>query len=165
MANPKSTDTPGEDGEHVDPFTGEITEDVAAGMILEAFQSGGGALIESDTPEAIQKRIVDRIFAAESMDELFGQWEMLASDQLEGRTFTIDGCEFDIYTPNDGGSPVPLAKVKAREDGKVVQFITTAPNLTTFIARAIQLDGLPFTATIVGSKTRRGFTALHFARA
>lgn len=149
----------------VDTDTGEILEEsVAASKIIEAFAAGGTTIEPGDNPEAIQKRIVDRIFKADTLDDLFGQWEMLASDQLEGRTFTITACDFDVYTPNDGGAQVPLAKVTATEKDETVRFITTAPNLTAFIARAAMINEIPFTAKIVGERTKRGFTALHFAR-
>lgn len=150
---------------NVNPATGEITEDVAASMVLDIFKESGALKDDGDSPEAIQQRIVQRIFESQSIDELFGQWEMLSSDQLEGRTFTITRADFDLYTPNEGGGAVPLAKVYATEDDRSVQFITTAPNLTAFIAQCDRHGWLPFTAKIVGSKTRRGFTSLHFERA
>lgn len=153
-----------EDGTTADSETGEITSDQASNMITDAFKDSNVTFAERDDPMSVQRDIVKRVMSANSIDELFGNWEVTTSDKLEGKTIFIEDAEFTTYESNDG--PVPLARVKGRErpSDEPMTFVTTAPNLTSFIARAMQLDALPFTAKIVGNKTSRGFTALHFER-
>jgi hypothetical protein len=148
----------------VNPDTGEISEDQAVNLIGEAFKMAGVQLAAADDPLGVQQQIVTRVMQAQSLDELFGNWEVTTSDKLEGRTFTILGAEFSIFNSEQG--PIPLARVASVEgkDKTSVSWVTTAPNLTSFIARAMQLDALPFTAKIVGNKTSRGFISLHFER-
>ena len=157
--------TPSDEVPAADLETGEITPEKATNMIADAFGANAVKFAPADDPQSVQRDIVQRVFSAGSMDELFGNWEVTTSDKLEGRTLTIVSAEFTTYQSEDG--PIPLARVKATEGehAEAVTFVTTAPNLTSFIARAMQLDGLPFTAKIIGSKTSRGFTALHFGRA
>jgi hypothetical protein len=147
-----------------DAETGEITSDQASNMITDAFKGANVVFAEKDDPMSVQRDIVKRVMSADSMDELFGNWEVTTSDKLEGKTIFITEAEFTTYESEDG--PIPLARVKGNErpSDEPITFVTTAPNLTSFIARAQQLNGLPFTAKIVGNKTSRGFTALHFER-
>jgi len=156
--------TPRNTAPKADPTTGEITDEQATNMIADAFGSAGFVVAATDDPMSVQRDIVQRVMSAGSMDELFGNWEVTTSDKLEGRTFTIESVEFSIYNSEQG--PIPLARVKSTEgkDKTPVTWVSTAPNLTSFLARAQQLNGLPFTAKIEGTKTSRGFTALHFVR-
>jgi len=157
---------PDEHGEvHADAETGEVTETQAVGMIAEAFGKAGVEFSSADDPMSVQRDIVQRVMSATSLDELFGNWEVTTSDKLEGRTLTILGAEWTTY--NSEAGPIPLARVKAEDvrEHSTFTFVTTAPNLTAFIARAQQIGALPFTAKIEGSKTARGFTSLHFVRA
>ena len=161
--NPSSR---GEDQAKVlDVETGEITEAKAVGMIAQAFGDSGVAIKVDTDPEEVQQAIVRRVLSAESIDELFEQWEVTKSNQLEGRSFDITGVEFAVYNADSG--PVPLARVEAVDlaTEKATPFVTTAPNLTAFLYKAQQLGSLPFKAKIVGAKTARGYMALHFERA
>lgn len=153
-----------EDDVAVDPETGEVTPAQATNMIYDAFGDANVKFQERDDPMSVQRDIVQRVMSANSLDELFGNWEVTTSDKLEGKTIKIDSVEFTTYESEDG--PIPLARVKGNErpSNDPITFVTTAPNLTSFIARAHQLGALPFTAKIVGNKTSRGFTALHFER-
>lgn len=148
----------------MDAETGEITEAKAVSMIADAFGQSGAPISVDTDPAEIQSAIVRRVLSAESLDELFEQWEVTKSQNLEGRSFEIQSVEFAVYNADSG--PVPLARVKSKDldDGKSVEWVTTAPNLTAFLYKADQLGSLPFEAKIVGAKTARGYTALHFER-
>jgi hypothetical protein len=156
--------------ENVDAETGEIpdeqavSEDEAGRMLASGFLGGNFPIEVAEDPLAIQKSIVARVFQATSLDELFGVWEAKTSDQLEDMTVKVLDAEFSTYTPVDGNGPMPLARVTYESNDKQDTFITTSPNLTSFIAQAQNLQALPFTAKIVGSRTRSGQTALHFER-
>jgi hypothetical protein len=148
----------------VDEDTGEIQEGHAVSLIAEAFKSDGVYRFTANDPETVQAAIVQRMMAAESLDDLFGQWEAKTIDKFEGEVVTISEAEWGTFNSEQG--QIPLARLKLTvKDGKVAQdVIATSPNLTAFIYRAQSLDLLPFTAKIVGAKTARGFTALHFER-
>lgn len=148
----------------MDAETGEITDERAVSMIAEAFGLAGVKVRAETDPTEVQSAIVRRVLSATSLDELFEQWEVTKSQNLEGRSFEIQSVEFAVYNADSG--PVPLARVKSKDldDGKSVEWVTTAPNLTAFLYRAETLGSLPFEAKIVGAKTARGYTALHFER-
>lgn len=121
--------------------------------------------IEATTdPQAIQGRILARLFQSETPDQAFGTWESQSSDALVGQRFDIRGVRWGIYQSDDG--PVALAEVDAinLETGESDPFITTAPNLTGFIRLFELKSWMPFRAQIRESKTARGFNALHFER-
>jgi len=151
--------------EILDVETGEITEGAAVSLIADAFGQAGIAVNVETDPVEIQSAIVRRVLGASTLDELFEQWEVTKSQNLEGRSFEISGVEFAVYNAESG--QVPLARVKSVDlaDNKAVEWITTAPNLTAFLYRAITIKALPFKAKIVGNKTARGYIALHFERA
>jgi hypothetical protein len=148
-----------------DDETGEITENVATSLILDAFKGAGVQQAEANDPMVIQQQIVNRLLKAQSMDDLFSQFEAKTIDKYEGEIITIHSVEWGIFNSDDG--PIPLGRLEIttpKDDSKSI-VIATSPNLTAFVATAERLGGLPFTTKIVGAKTARGFTALHFERA
>lgn len=148
-----------------DAETGEIDEVQAESLILEAFSGAGLVKPDADDPMAIQMQIVNRILAAESMDALFGQFEAKTIDKYEGEVVTISDAEWGTFESEQGTIPLARLQIATIAAPTPVLVIATSPNLTAFVARAQQLGGLPFTAKIIGNKTKRGFTALHFERA
>lgn len=150
--------------EQVDVETGEVTKAGEAGSLVSFGGIGRPVAVELD-PEAIQRRILERVFEAKSLDELFGVWSAKTSDQLEGRTFEVRAVRWGEYESERG--PIPLAEVSAidKSSGKDETFVTTAVNLTAFLAQAEAIGELPFTARIAGARTRSGQTSLHFEQA
>lgn len=153
--------------DNIDPETGEvkdITVEKATNLITEAFRAHGVAVVEHENGLDIQRRIVERMMGAKSLDELFAQREVVTSDKLVGKVLTITDVAWDVY--NSDAGPLPLARVKSTEKGKkeLVEWITTAPNITGFLARAVQLEALPFTAKIAETATARGFKTLFLER-
>lgn len=148
----------------VDEDTGEIDEAAAVALVDDKFFSAMSIELPVMDPIEIQRQITGRVMKAESLDELFRVWEAKTSDQLVGKIVTIRSVDWSGYNASYG--VIPLAKIIAYDEieKKDMDFITTAPNLTSFIARAMQLQLLPFTAKIVGNQTRNGQTALHFER-
>jgi hypothetical protein len=152
----------------VDPETGEVMETTAneaTSLIAEAFKASGVNVIANETGLEVQRRIVERTMKAESLDDLFGQREVLTSDKLAGKTLNITDVEWDVYNSEDG--PLPLARVTSTDvkSKEALVWITTSPNLTAFLARAQQLKALPFSAKIGETSTSRGFKTLFFERA
>lgn len=154
-----------DDGNNVDEATGEVTESRAVSMISQAFGGAGIQAAAADDPQAVQLAIVHRMLQADSLDELFGQWEAKTIDKFEGEVVTIQSVEWGTFNSDEGVIPLGRFTLTAKGGTESQVVIATSPNLTAFVARAEQLGSLPFTAKIVGAKTARGFTALHFERA
>lgn len=158
--------TNAEQAPEVDAATGEIVdgEAQAVSLIASAFTGEGVSKFVNNDPETVQAAIVQRMMSSESLDDLFGQWEAKTIDKLENEVVTITDADWGSYNSETG--PIPLARltltVKGQKESQEV--IATAPNLTAFVFRAQQLKLLPFTAKIVGARTARGYTALHFER-
>jgi len=154
--------------DNIDPETGEVTDistERATNLITEAFRAHGVAVVEHENGLDIQRRIVERMMGAKSLDELFAQREVLTSDKMVGKVVSITDVAWDVY--NSDAGPLPLARVKCLVKGekKETEFITTAPNITGFLARAVQLKALPFSAKISETATARGFKTLFLDRA
>jgi hypothetical protein len=149
---------------NVDTETGEMTQEQAVAIVDDKFFAQVGIAIPDTDPAAIQAQIVARVMKAETLDQLFGVWEAKTSDQLENKVVTVRSVEWSGYNAEIG--LIPMAKVQAYDeiDKKDIDFISTAPNLTSFIAKAGQMGQIPFTAKIVGVKTRNGQTSLHFEK-
>lgn len=148
-----------------DPNTGEVTEEGAMAMISKEFFTDAGIALPDNDPLEIQKAIVQRVMAASTLDDLFGVWEAKTSDKFENTIIDVMGVEWGVYHADYGDIPLARVNMAAHPEKKPDVMITTSPNLTSFIARAAAIGALPFTAKIVGSKTRNGQTALHFERA
>lgn len=149
----KDTTTPADDGEAFE-----------AELLPVSYQGVEFPVRANMSPEAATARIMERLFASETIDDAFGVWEQRSSDALIGKVFTVNGASWGTYV-NEAGEEIPLADVDALDNkGEKASFVTTAPNLTGFIALCEHKGWLPFTARIVGAKTKRGFTALHFER-
>ena len=139
---------------------------------------GAGELVEVDfqgmplkiraslDPSAMQRRILERLFEAKSLDEAFEVWESQSSDGLEGRVFIMTSVSWGVYTRQEDGTRIPLAEVHHvdAEGEELRPWVTTASNLVGFLAAAEQGEWFPFTARIVGERTSSGRTALRFAR-
>lgn len=115
-------------------------------------------------PEAVTRRMVDRMFKTKNIDEMFDALSGTSSDELVGKTIEVKSVEWDVYESDKG--PIPLAVVGAvdQTDGELFEFVTTSPMLTSFIRQAEVLSLIPFKARIEGKKTRSGREALNFVR-
>jgi len=82
-----------------------------------------------------------------------------------GKRFEIQGVRWGTYNAQDG--IIPLAEVHAVEldSGEETTFVTTAANITGFLALADSRGWFPFKMRIDGQKTRRDQTVLVPARA
>lgn len=152
------------DGETVDDETGEIEQGHAVSLIAEAFKDGSAAKFVANDPETVQAAIVQRMMQAGSLDDLFGQWEAKTIDKFEGEVVEILAAEWGTFNSEQGQIPLARLKMRSGKEETILDVIATSPNLTAFIYRAQSLELLPFKAKIVGAKTARGFTALHFER-
>ena len=115
-------------------------------------------------PEAVTRRMADRMMAADSLDALYDSTKGVTSDELDGKAIEVTSVEWQQYESDRG--PIPQAVVQAIDliTGEVFEFVTTATMLVAFLYKAQQLQALPFRARIAGKKTKGGNTALNFER-
>jgi len=162
MAKDQETAT-AKDGTVLDETFGD--EPVVGEVVPVSFGGVQFPVTITDTPEAIQARILTRLFAAETLEDAFATWESQSSDALVGKRFEIQGVRWGTYNAQDG--IIPLAEVHAVEldSGEETTFVTTAANITGFLALADSRGWFPFKMRIDGQKTRRDQTVLVPARA
>jgi len=120
-------------------------------------------LLDQD-PEEVSARFTERFMRAESLDDLFNVLEGNSSKDMIGRTVKIEKVAWAPYESDRGVIPNAICTGVDMDSGEVIEFATTGDMLVKFIRRAELIGQLPFTATITGKKTRRGRTALNFAR-
>ena len=115
-------------------------------------------------PEAVTRRMADRMIGADSLDALYDATKGVTSDELDGKAIEVTSVEWQQYESDRG--PIPQAVVQAIDliTGEAFEFVTTATMLVTFLYKAQQLNALPFRTRIAGKKTKGGNTALNFER-
>jgi len=130
----------------------------------EVIDPGMFPMINDADPTAVQARMVERVFKAETIDDLFDILDGNLSKALIGRKVQIQSVAWQPYESDRG--IIPLAVVQATDlaDGEQLEFATTSSMLTSFIRRAEMIGAIPFAARIVGKRTRSGNTALNFER-
>lgn len=149
----------------VDPETGEMSQANAVNAITEAFSGVELRTRDDDDPRAIQARIARKIMSHDNLDDMFDALDSQASDRLVGRSFEIKSVEFDIYHADDGDVPLAVVQSIDLKTGQPEEWVTTAVNLTSFLANAVRIEALPFKCKIGERTTGRGQKALRFERA
>ena len=146
---------------------------------MSPFRTPDTTPVEADTPKSAEaglfptsdndpavatRRMVERVFEAQTLDDLFDSTTGTSSDDLIGHTLDIRSVEWSEYNAENG--PIPMATLQAYDEtaAKAVEFISTSPMLTAFIRKAELIDQIPFRARIEGKRTRSGQTALNFVR-
>jgi len=128
-----------------------------------AFGAAGGIDLRLDTsPEAMSQAILERLFEADSLDDAFATWEPgRASDNLVGKSYEVTAVSWTAYE-TESGQAIPLARVTATDldTGEVSKWVTTAQNVTAFLALAEAREWLPVKFKIGSVKSRRGFDVL-----
>jgi len=144
--------------------TDETTDAEAANDVPALWDGIDMQLPERRDPVEVQRDILSRMAAATTLDELFDVHGGTSSDDLIGRRFRITDVTWSIYDSDKG--PLPLAQVASvdLDTGQKADWITTATNLTGFLAVAQRNGLLPVEVKVDGVKTRSGNTALVFRR-
>lgn len=149
----------------VNAVTGEMTEEKAANAIAAVFGGMAMPMRDKEDPRAVQARIAKKIMSKDNLDDMFDALDSQASDTLVGRRFTIKSVEFDIYHADDGDVPLAVVQSIDLKTGEPEEWVTTAVNLTSFLANAVRIEALPFDAKIGERKTGNNQSALRFERA
>ena len=122
------------------------------------------ARAKAQDPEAVTRRMAERMSKADSLDALYDATKGVTSDELDGKAIEVQSVEWQRYESDRG--PIPQAVVSAIDliTGEVFEFVTTATMLVTFLYKAQQLGEIPFRTRIAGKRTKGGNTALNFER-
>ena len=116
-------------------------------------------------PLAVQHKIVDRIFKAQSIDEVFEVYAGDATSALANKVFTVLEVSFAPYESEHGVIPMAHVDGTLEGDGEITSWRTTSTSIVAMLAKLQQLQAFPLKVRIVGSKTRGNFTAYHLEKA
>ena len=130
----------------------------------EVIDPGMFPMINEVDPTAVQARMVERVFRAETIEDLFDVLDGNLSKALIGRKVQIQSVTWQPYESDSGIIPLAVVQATDLDDGEQLEFATTSSMLTSFVRRAEMIGAIPFAARIVGKRTRSGNTALNFER-
>ena len=116
-------------------------------------------------PLAVQHKIVDRIFKAQSIDEVFEVYAGDATSALANKVFTVLEVSFAPYESEHGVIPMAHVDGTLEGDGEITSWRTTSTSIVAMLAKLQQLQAFPLKVRIVGAKTRGNFTAYHLEKA
>jgi hypothetical protein len=116
-------------------------------------------------PLSVQRSIVDRIFKAQTVDEVFEVYAGDATAALENKVFNILEVSFSPYESERG--VIPMAHVDGLVEGtdEITSWRTTATSIVAMLAKLHQLQAFPLKVRIVAAKTQAGFKAYHLEKA
>ena len=115
-------------------------------------------------PDAVARRMSDRVMRAQSLDELFDSLSGSTSDALVGKSFRLFGVAWQPFETEKGVIPNAIVEAADIRTGESREFATTARMLVAFLRRAKVLNPFPFDVRIVEKLTRSGQKALNFER-
>jgi hypothetical protein len=116
-------------------------------------------------PISVQRKIVDKILNAKTVDELFDVYAGDATSSLENKVFNILEVSFTPYESERG--VIPMAHVDGVLEGQdeITSWRTTATSIVAMLAKLHQLEAFPLRVRIVSAKTSSGYKAFHLERA
>jgi hypothetical protein len=116
-------------------------------------------------PLAVQRKIVDRIFKASTVDEVFEVYAGDATAALANKVFNILEVSFSPYESEHGVIPMAHVDGTLEGDGEITSWRTTSSSIVAMLAKLQTLQAFPLKVRIVGSRTRGNFTAYHLEKA
>ena len=116
-------------------------------------------------PLAVQHKIVDRIFKAQSIDEVFEVYAGDATSALANKVFTVLEVSFAPYESEHG--VIPMAHVDGLLEGtdEITSWRSTSTSIVAMLAKLHQLEAFPLKVRIIAAKTQGGFKAYHLEKA
>ena len=116
-------------------------------------------------PLAVQRKIVDRIFKAQTVDEVFEVYAGDATAALENKVFNILEVSFAPYESERG--VIPMAHVDGLLEGtdEITSWRSTSTSIGAMLAKLHQLEAFPLKVRIIAAKTQGGFKAYHLEKA
>jgi hypothetical protein len=116
-------------------------------------------------PLAVQRKIVDRIFKAQTVDEVFEVYTGDATAALENKVFTILEVSFAPYESEHG--VIPMAHVDGLLEGtdEITSWRSTSVSIVAMLAKLHRLQAFPLKVRIVAEKSKGGFKPYHLEKA
>ena len=116
-------------------------------------------------PLAVQRKIVDKIFKASTVDEVFEVYAGDATAALENKVFNILEVSFSPYESEHG--VIPMAHVDGLLEGtdEITSWRTTSTSIVAMLAKLHQLQAFPLKVRIVAAKSKGGFKPYHLEKA
>ena len=116
-------------------------------------------------PLTVQRKIVDRIFKATTVDEVFEVYAGDATAALENRVFNVLEVSFAPYESERG--VIPMAHVDGLPEGtdEITSWRSTSTSIVAMLAKLHYLQAFPLKVRIVAAKTQGGFKAYHLEKA
>lgn len=133
-------------------------------QLLEMFRTAGIPMDFDPDPEAAGRRILERILAAETLDDIDAPWREDDTAALAGRFFRINGVSFTPYESENG--PIPLARVKSVDltTGEAKEWRTTASALVGQLVVITKQEAWGHDWQVVAADTRSKRKAYHLER-
>jgi hypothetical protein len=116
-------------------------------------------------PLAVQHKIVDRIFKAQSIDEVFEVYAGDATSALANKVFTVLEVSFAPYESEHGVIPMAHVDGTLEGDDEITSWRSTSTSIVAMLAKLHQLEVFPLKVRIVAAKTQGGFKAYHLEKA
>ena len=116
-------------------------------------------------PLAVQRKIVDKIFKASTVDEVFEVYAGDATAALENKVFNILEVSFSPYESEHG--VIPMAHVDGLLEGtdEITSWRTTSTSIVAMLAKLHQLQAFPLKVRIVAAKSKGGYKPYHLEKA
>jgi len=116
-------------------------------------------------PLAVQRKIVDQIFKATTVDQVFGIYAGDATASMENRVFNVLEVSFAPYESERG--VIPMAHVDGLLEGtdEITSWRTTSTSIVAMLAKLHYLQAFTLKVRIVAAKTQGGFKAYHLEKA
>jgi hypothetical protein len=114
---------------------------------------------------AVQRKIVDRIFKASNVDEVFEVYAGDATAALENKVFNILEVSFAPYESERGVIPMAHVDGTLEGDGEITSWRSTSTSIVAMLAKLHQLQAFPLKVRIIAAKTQSGFKAYHLEKA
>jgi hypothetical protein len=116
-------------------------------------------------PLQIQRNIVERIFKADSVDEVFNVYAGDATASIENKVFRVTGVDFAPYESEHGVIPMAHVTGAVAGEGEEMTWRTTSTSIVAMLAQLTALGAWPLDVRVVGAKTRGNFKAYHLEKA
>ena len=148
------------------PGKTELVDELAKEAELAVLVNDDRIPIDWNTdPLDVQRKIVDRIFKASTVDEVFEVYAGDATSALANKVFNVLEVSFAPYESEHG--VIPMAHVDGVLEGsdEITSWRTTSTSIVAMLAKLHTLEAFPLKVRIIPAKTRGNFTAYHLERA
>lgn len=120
----------------------------------------GEALPEIESTTEVQRAFVERILAADTLEEVFREDSTIATRELIGRPIEIRACRIMRSSLEGSKGVYMLLDATLLDDDEAIVVNTGAPNVMAAVFRAKQLGQLPIEVEVIEvARAREGRSA------